>query len=104
MVRVYMRDMAREMLQPSLMSASPTLSHDIPCTQPSDHLFLAGTTESPSLFGRAPSPEKQLMVLPHFSPIFGLVALTALYFLAEYRSAAHGGVDVDSNGIGDGDC
>ena len=36
---VYMRDMAREMLQPSLMSASPTLSHDIPVPQPSDHLF-----------------------------------------------------------------
>jgi len=34
-----MRDMAREMLQPSLMSASPTLSHDIPVPQPSDHLF-----------------------------------------------------------------
>ena len=28
-----------EMLQPSLMSASPTLSHDIPVPQPSDHLF-----------------------------------------------------------------
>src|SRR4029453_10927867 len=41
-----------------------------------------GLLQSPSLSARAPSPEKQLMVLPYFSPIFGLVALTALYFLA----------------------
>jgi hypothetical protein len=34
-----MRDMAREMLQPSLMSASPTLSHDIRVPELSDHLF-----------------------------------------------------------------
>ena len=39
-------------------------------------------TGVPSLFARAPSPEKQLMVNPYFSPIFGLVALTAFYFLA----------------------
>ena len=30
--------MAREMLQPSFMSASPTLSHDIPVDQPPDRL------------------------------------------------------------------
>src|SRR5690348_13431660 len=39
-------------------------------------------TGVPSLFARAPSPEKQLMVNPYFSSIFGLVALTAFYFLA----------------------
>ena len=44
--------------------------------------FLAGTTESRSFFGRAPCPQKHLMVLPRFSSIFGLVALTALYFFA----------------------
>ena len=81
MVRLHARHGSRDAAAISYERFSYTVTR-YPCTSAVRPSFLAGTTESPSLFGRAPSPEKQLMVLPHFSPIFGLVALTALYFLA----------------------
>src|SRR2546430_12889645 len=81
MVRLHARHGSRDAATISYERFSYTVTR-YPCTSAVRPSFLAGTTESPSLFGRAPSPEKQLMFLPHFSPIFGLVALTALYFLA----------------------
>src|SRR5258707_12078685 len=81
MVRLHARHGSRDAAAISYERFSYTVTR-YPCTSAFRPSFLAGTTESPSLFGRAPSPAKQLMVLPHFSPIFGLVSLTALYFLA----------------------
>src|SRR5437879_8618096 len=81
MVRLHARHGSRDAAAISYERFSCTVTR-YPCTSAVRPSFLAGTTESPSLFGRAPSPEKQLMFLPHFSPIFGLVALTAIYFLA----------------------
>src|SRR5438067_11097036 len=81
MVRLHARHGSRDAAAISYERFSYTVTR-YPCTSAVRPSFLAGTTESPSLFARSPSPEKQLMVLPHFSPIFGLVALTLPFFVA----------------------
>ena len=59
--------------------------------QPSDRLFGRNNRVPVFILGLKADG------FPHFSLIFGLVALTALYAL---RTVLLGGVDVDSNGIG----
>src|SRR5207248_11718264 len=81
MVRLHARHGSRDAATISYERFSYTVTR-YPCTSAVRPSFLSGTIESPPLFGRAPSPEKQLMFLLHFSPILGLVALTSLYFIA----------------------
>src|SRR5256885_14802950 len=103
MVRLHARHGSRDAATISYERFSYTVTR-YPCTSAVRPAFLAGTTESPSLFGRAPSPEKQLMFLPHFSPIFGLVALTALYFLAGTVLLLTAGLSFSAMGFGTASC
>jgi len=103
MVRLHARHGSRDAAAISYERFSYTVTR-YPCTSAVRPSFLAGTTESPSLSGRAPSPEKQLMVLPTFLTDFWSCCSDGALLPCGYRSAAHGGVDVDSNGIDDGDC
>jgi len=74
--------LAREMLQSSFMSVSPTLSHDIPVPEAPGHLPWQEQPIPNLYLGQAPSRRKRVMLLAGLLSIFALVALTALYYVA----------------------